>query len=88
MAAGRSLEMGRAATSSGRVPRLARPVQQMPKMTVTVADALAATLGNSRWHIRGNLEGATSGKDAESLHQLRVGVRRLRAALSADSRPG
>jgi CHAD domain-containing protein len=50
---------------------------------MTVADAITATLVSCTEHVRANIPGAKRGEDPEALHQLRVGVRRLRAALSA-----
>ncbi len=50
---------------------------------MTVADAIAATLASCTDHVQANIAGAKRGRDPEALHQLRVGVRRLRAALSA-----
>ena len=52
------------------------------KLSMTVASALARTLTACTWHIRANISGAKRGQDPECLHQVRVGVRRLRAALS------
>jgi len=52
------------------------------KREMNVANALAATLAECTRHIRANVAGAKRGRDPESLHQLRVGIRRLRAALS------
>lgn len=49
---------------------------------VSVADALKRTLATCTRHIRANISGTKRGRDPECLHQLRVGVRRLRAALS------
>lgn len=48
----------------------------------SVASALADTLAACTRHIRANISGAKRGQDPEYLHQVRVGVRRLRAALS------
>jgi triphosphatase len=52
------------------------------KLSMRVAGALADTLTACTRHIRANISGAKRGRDPECLHQLRVGVRRLRAALS------
>ena len=67
--------------SRSQVLKRAGNVRLRPDMTV--ADAFAATLGDCIRHIHSNVEGSVRGKDPERLHQLRVGVRRLRAALSA-----
>jgi len=52
------------------------------KLNMSVAGALADTLAACTRHIRANISGAKRGQDPECLHQLRVGVCRLRAALS------
>ncbi len=49
---------------------------------MSVASALAETLTVCTQHVRTNISGAKRGQDPECLHQVRVGVRRLRAALS------
>lgn len=46
-----------------------------------VGDAMLAVLGNCLQHIQRNEEAVIEGDDAETLHQMRVGVRRLRSAL-------
>jgi inorganic triphosphatase YgiF len=46
-----------------------------------LADALPAVLGNCLRQIQRNETAVIEGDDAETLHQMRVGVRRLRSAL-------
>lgn len=46
-----------------------------------VRDALALTTNDCCRQVLANIEGARLGPDPESLHQLRVGLRRLRASL-------
>jgi len=46
-----------------------------------LADALPAILGNCLQQIQRNETAVIEGDDAETLHQMRVGVRRLRSAL-------
>ena len=46
-----------------------------------VEQGLRAIIGNCLAQIQGNEEGVTLGTDIESVHQMRVGVRRLRVAL-------
>ena len=46
-----------------------------------VRDAIALITSDCRRQILANIEGAKLGRDPESLHQLRVGLRRLRAGL-------
>jgi len=48
----------------------------------TLEEALAATLAQCLTHFDANADCACAGSDAEGVHQMRVGVRRARAALS------
>jgi CHAD domain-containing protein len=52
------------------------------RRTARFGEAFEAIARNCLAQVRGNLPGVLAG-DAESLHQMRVGVRRLRALLSA-----
>ena len=47
----------------------------------TVAQALQAILGNCLQHIQNNEQAIIDGDDPETLHQMRVGLRRMRSAL-------
>ena len=47
----------------------------------SLSDALPAVLGNCLEHIQRNEVAVVEGHDPETLHQMRVGVRRLRSAL-------
>lgn len=60
-------------------PRKARAVAVGP--ATSVAAARHAALSEALDQIAANAPGALAGKDPEYLHQLRVGARRLRAAL-------
>jgi CHAD domain-containing protein len=60
-------------------PRRARPVALAPAMAV--AAARRAVMRETLEQIRANIPGSLAGRDPEYLHQLRVGTRRLRAAL-------
>lgn len=44
-------------------------------------DAFRLTLVQCRWHIAANMAATVETRDVEALHQLRVGLRRLRVAL-------
>ena len=57
----------------GRSPKLRKDQR--------VGQAAAAILHACSRHVAANIDGARRGQDPESLHQLRVGLRRLRAAL-------
>jgi CHAD domain-containing protein len=66
-------------------PRLPRPVHARPlklRKSQRLGEAVATTLQSSGHQVLANIEGARLAYDAESLHQLRIGLRRLRAALS------
>ena len=52
------------------------------RLNEKVATALSDTIAACTRHIQANIAGAKRGQDPEYLHQVRVGVRRLRAALS------
>jgi CHAD domain-containing protein len=62
-------------------PRKARPIALSP--ATSVAAARRTALREAFNQIFANAPGAAAGKDPEYLHQLRVGMRRLRAALRA-----
>ncbi|HLI12476.1 MAG TPA: CHAD domain-containing protein [Alphaproteobacteria bacterium] len=61
-------------------PEKAKPVHLTPEMTVH--EAFVVTARSCIEHIVANVDSAHDGKDPEGIHQLRVGIRRLRAALS------
>lgn len=48
---------------------------------MTIGQGFEAIAANCLAHIRGNEAGAALGQDPESVHQMRVGLRRLRSAL-------
>lgn len=58
-------------------PRRARKLR-IPRKSTAAQVAYRAT-AESLVHVQSNIEGARSGTDAEAVHQMRVGVRRLRA---------
>jgi inorganic triphosphatase YgiF len=64
---------------TGTVPVKAEPVE-LPD-DASVAQALLAILGNCLDHVQRNEAAVIAGDNTESLHQMRVGVRRLRSAL-------
>jgi len=57
----------------------ARPVALDDRMTV--AQALQAIVANTLVQIQGNENGVMHGSDPECVHQMRIGIRRLRSAL-------
>ena len=60
-------------------------VKAMPlKLTrrMTVAEAFEAIVSNCMQQVQGNEQGVIAGSDPESVHQMRVGLRRLRSALA------
>ncbi len=58
----------------------AEPLKLRPRMSVP--ESLASVLASCSHHVRANLAGASKGREPENIHQLRVGLRRMRAALS------
>jgi CHAD domain-containing protein len=66
-------------TGLAPAPRKAEPVVLAPDATVD--DAVAATLGECQRQILANRAPSEAGDDPEGVHQLRVGIRRLRSAL-------
>lgn len=48
---------------------------------INVSDAFRLTIVQCRWHVAANAAIFVEGRDAEAIHQLRVGLRRLRVAL-------
>ena len=53
------------------------------KRDMTLKDAFRAALIECRAHVAGNIAPVVEGRDAEALHQLRVGLRRLHIALAS-----
>src|SRR5438045_2173999 len=49
---------------------------------VKVADAFRLTVVQCRWHIAANATVFVENREPEAIHQLRVGLRRLRVALT------
>src|SRR5262249_4038833 len=49
----------------------------------TADDAFRLTLTQCKWHIVANIPSVAEARHAEGLHQLRVGLRRLRVAFTA-----
>ncbi len=61
-------------------PRRARPLDLGPESTLDAV--LEAVVGEALAQIAANQPAADAGQDPEGVHQLRVGVRRLRSALA------
>jgi inorganic triphosphatase YgiF len=66
-------------TGAPPAPQGARAPELSP--AATLDDVVAATLESCLAHVLVNLAPARLGRDAEGVHQMRVGVRRLRSAL-------
>ncbi len=66
-------------TGSPPAPQKARPPDLSPEATLD--EAIAATLASCLEQILANQAPAHRGDDVEGVHQMRVGVRRLRSAL-------
>ena len=63
-------------------PPFAKAGKPALRRTDTVGGALAAIVAETAVQILANLAAAEDGRDPEGVHQLRVGLRRLRSALS------
>lgn len=50
---------------------------------ITVSDAFRLTLVQCRWHVAANAAVFVDSREPEAIHQLRVGLRRLRVALTS-----
>jgi inorganic triphosphatase YgiF len=66
-------------TGAPPAPRKAQAPELSPETTLD--DAIAATLESCLAHVLANQVPAHLGRDVEGVHQMRVGVRRLRSAL-------
>jgi triphosphatase len=67
-------------------PGHARPSKAKPAFlppNATAEDAFRLTLTQCKWHIAANIPPVVEGHEIEGMHQLRVGFRRLRVALSS-----
>ena len=65
--------------ATASAPRHARPMRI--KRTMTWADALQAIIEECLQHMQNNEAGVVGSADVEHVHQMRVGLRRLRSAL-------
>jgi CHAD domain-containing protein len=66
--------------------RRPRPVKAKPAFLPaesTAEDAFRLIVTQCKWHIGANIPAVVDARDIEGLHQLRVGFRRLRVALSS-----
>lgn len=83
-----SLEHALPAIIVADVPRRAKPhaVKSAPALVpqdVVAEDAFSLTLAQCRWHIASNIPAVIEAREIEGVHQMRVGLRRLRVALAA-----
>lgn len=69
------------AATAGRRPPPAGATPLPLARDASVAAAFGVLLGHCLAHLRANEEGVRAGRNPEYLHQLRVGLRRLRSAL-------
>ncbi len=79
---GRSLAVLPGRRSPLRV-RAQKAQRSLIPQDATALEAYRVTVAQCRWHIAANENGVTEFHDGESLHQVRVGLRRLRVALSS-----
>jgi CHAD domain-containing protein len=66
----------------GRAPRWIKAAPVAIKAKSSLDDAIAAVVKSCRDHWQANLPAALDGRDSEGVHQVRVGLRRFRSALS------
>lgn len=71
-----------AATTESRHRAQKAPPSLLPA-GINVADAFRLTLVQCRWHVAANAAVFADSREAEAIHQLRVGMRRLRVALTS-----
>jgi CHAD domain-containing protein len=67
----------------GRYPKPSKARPAFLPANVTAEDAFRLTITQCRWHIVANIPAVVEGREIEGMHQLRVGFRRLRVALSS-----
>jgi len=63
-----------------------KPVKSQPALLpddATAEDAFRFTLTQCKWHVVSNIPSVVEGRQPEGLHQLRVGLRRMRVAFTA-----
>lgn len=65
-----------------RTPRWSKAAPITFKTEPTLGDAIAAVIAGCRDHWQRNLPAALDGRNPEGVHQVRVGLRRFRSALS------
>lgn len=66
---------------SAEAPACVKAQPLMLAKRMTIEQAFQAIVANCMVQVQGNEAGVESGDDVESLHQMRVGLRRLRSAL-------
>lgn len=74
------------AGASARARRNPIPVKAAPPIMpreIAAEDAFRLTLLQCKWHIAANIPAVVEARDVEGLHQMRVGFRRLRVALTS-----
>ena len=82
---GRELSVVDAAPTAAHQPYRVRALKAQPSFlpeNAVAAEAFRLTLLQCKWHITANIP-AVEAQDVEGVHQLRVGLRRLRVALSS-----
>lgn len=72
-----------AAGRARRQPMAVRPRPAILPADVAAEDAFRLTLLQCKWHIAANIPAVVDGREVEGVHQMRVGFRRLRVALTS-----
>src|SRR5579862_2515781 len=73
---------GAAAKADGWRRAQKAPPSLLPS-DINVSDAFRLTLVQCRWHVAANAAVFAESREPEAIHQLRVGLRRLRVALTS-----
>ena len=82
-APGRLTIIETAREASSEYPRALKAQPSFLPDNTLAADAFRLTLLQCKWHITANMPAVVEVRDVEGMHQLRVGLRRLRVALSS-----
>ncbi|HUJ03517.1 MAG TPA: CHAD domain-containing protein [Rhizomicrobium sp.] len=64
-------------------PRAIKAEPALVPRDAVAEDAFSLTLAQCRWHIASNIPAVIEAREIEGVHQMRVGLRRLRVALAA-----
>ena len=78
-----SLPASGLASAKGYRPRPVKAERPLLPDKVTAEDAFRLTLMQCRWHVAENVPAVVDASDPDGLHQMRIGLRRLRVGLTS-----